>query len=252
MERKYWVPAIERANDVLEQIASQPSKLKLMDLSAATGINKSTMFSLLQTMETLNWVIKEPGDTYALGAVFGVLGNAYFAGMNLVKLFEEKAEQTMRKLGETIQLARLEKGELVYLAKKEAATHVRLISEPGMRLPAYATAMGKALLASLENEQIDALYADEDYQAFTPNTVKSTLELQQHINEARALGYALDREEVALGFCCVAAPVLDRGGKAIGAVSCSMSVHHWPAKQALAVEEIQQLARSLSASGVTE
>ena len=61
MERKYWVPALERAQEVLQLVAAHPSKLKLMDLSGATEINKSTMFSLLHTMETLNWVIKEKG-----------------------------------------------------------------------------------------------------------------------------------------------------------------------------------------------
>ncbi|WP_054023575.1 IclR family transcriptional regulator [Bacillus sp. FJAT-28004] len=247
MERKYWVPALERANDVLMLLAGQPSKFKLMDLSKATGINKSTMFSLLQTMEALNWVIKEKGDTYALGSVFGVLGNAYFAGMNLVKLFEEKAVLSVERLGETIQIARLEKGELVYLAKKEAATHVRLISEPGMRLPAYATAMGKVLLSALEDEHIAELYQEGSYQAFTPNTVQTGKELLLQIQAVRVRGYAVDLEEVAIGFCCVAAPILDRNGSMIAAVSCSMSVHHWPSKQERAVQEIKQLAQALSA-----
>ncbi|MBP1965331.1 IclR family transcriptional regulator [Paenibacillus aceris] len=248
MERKYWVPALERANNVLLELAGQPSKLKLMDLSAATGINKSTMFSLLQTMETLNWVNKEKGDTYSLGSVFGIIGNAYFAGMNLVKQFEERANHSIERIGEAIQLARLEKGELVYLAKKEAATHVRLISEPGMRLPAYATAMGKVLLSELDNDQVLALYKEGGYQAFTPNTVQSGDELLKQLQVVRERGYAIDLEEIALGFCCIAVPVVDRNGSRIAAVSCSMSVHQWPQKQELAKQEIEQLAHALSAT----
>ncbi|OCT12299.1 IclR family transcriptional regulator [Paenibacillus pectinilyticus] len=246
MERKYWVPALERAQDVLQLVAAQPSKLKLMDLSGATGINKSTMFSLLHTMETLDWVIKEKGDTYALGSFFGVIGNAYFAGMTLVKLFEENVKATMAIVGETIHLARLEKGEIVYLAKKEASAHVRIISEPGMRLPAYATAMGKLLLSTLKDEQVLSLYEEGSYQAFTPNTIQTGEELLGQLGRVRTNGYALDMEEIVPGFCCVAMPVLDRNGTWIAAVSSSMSVQQWSLKQEMAKEEIQQLAHSLS------
>jgi DNA-binding IclR family transcriptional regulator len=248
MERKYWVPALERAQDVLQLVAGQPSKLKLMELSVATGINKSTMFSLLHTMETLNWLIKEKGDTYALGSFFGVIGNAYFAGMTLVKLFEEKAAHSVERLGETLQLARLEKGELVYLAKKDAATQVRLISEPGMRLPAYATAMGKVLLSAMDDAHVLALYKEGTYQAFTPNTVRNDEELLEQLRMARENGFAVDLEEIVLGFCCLAMPILDRNGVRIAAVSCSMPVHQWTSKQDLVKEELQNLAHALSAT----
>ncbi|MDR6549223.1 IclR family transcriptional regulator [Paenibacillus qinlingensis] len=247
MERKYWVPALERAQDVLQLVAAGPSKLKLMDLSAATGINKSTMFSLLHTMETLNWVIKEKGDTYALGSFFGMIGNAYFSGMSLVKLFEEKASRSVERLGETIQLGRLEKGELVYLAKKEGATQVRLISEPGMRLPAYATAMGKVLLAARADKQVLSYYEEGSFQSYTPNTVQSGEELLVQLRIARENGYAVDQEEVVLGFCCIAMPILDRNGESIAAVSCSMPVHQWTVKQDLAKQEMKLLAHALSA-----
>ncbi|CAN7716696.1 IclR family transcriptional regulator [Paenibacillus sp. LjRoot56] len=248
MERKYWVPALERAQDVLQLVAEQPSRLRLMDLSIATGINKSTMFSLLHTMETLNWVIREKGDTYVLGSFFGVIGNAYFAGMSLVKLFEEKATRSVERLGETFQLARLEKGELVYLAKKEAPAQVRLISEPGMRLLAYATAMGKVLLSALEDAQVLALYEEGSYHAFTPKTVQSGEELLKQLRMIRKQGFAVDQEEIVLGFCCLAMPVVDRNGKWIAAVSCSMPVHQWTQKQELAKEEIQILTQALSAT----
>ncbi|NQX58748.1 IclR family transcriptional regulator [Paenibacillus qinlingensis] len=248
MERKYWVPALERAQDVLQLIADKPSRLKLMDLSVATGINKSTMFSLLHTMETLNWVIREKGDTYVLGSFFGVIGNAYFAGMSLVKLFEEKAARSVERLGETFQLARLEKGELVYLAKKEAPAQVRLISEPGMRLLAYATAMGKVLLSALEDSQVLALFEEGSYQAFTPHTVQSGEELLKQLRTVRQQGYAVDQEEIVLGFCCLAMPIVDRNGKWIAAVSCSMPVHQWAHKRDLAKEEIQILTQALSAT----
>ena len=122
MERsnqKYWVPALERAHEVLHCIAARPSKLRMMDLVSETGINKSTMFSLLQTLEALHWVNREKGETYALGPVFATLGRAYFSGIDLVEQFNRLAANAAERIGETVQLARLEGTHILYLAKKE-------------------------------------------------------------------------------------------------------------------------------------
>ncbi|MFS0725145.1 IclR family transcriptional regulator [Paenibacillus sp. 1P07SE] len=248
MERKYWVPALERAHTVLQCIAEQPSRLRLIDLTAATAINKSTMFSLLQTMETLGWVNRERGDTYSLGPVFAHLGNAYFSGFSLVELFMQKSAAAVERVGETLQLARLEGGDIVYLAKKEAPAQVRLLSEPGMRLPAYATAMGKAMLACLEDSAIFRLYEQESFNRLTPHTVGDVRSLLDQLYGIRERGYATDMEEVALGFSCTAAAVRGRSGEAVAAISFTMATSRWEHKHREAVEEIRRLAAELSAA----
>lgn len=245
MERKYWVPALERADAVLKQIAAHPSKMKLTDLTAATGINKSTMFSLLQTMESLGWLKREKGDTYSLGSAFAVLGNAYFSSNSLIELFMEKAAESVRKIGEAVQLAKLDFGDVLYLAKKEASAAVRLISEPGMRIPAYATGLGKVLLSSLEDSQIRDLYPQGKLHSFTPSTLPDTEALIAELHRVRSSGLGYDREEIVPGFTCVAAPVFDRQGRMAAAVSFSMPTHQWQAKEAEATGEIQALARAL-------
>jgi DNA-binding IclR family transcriptional regulator len=246
MERKYWVPALERAHLVLQCIAEQPSKLRLIDLTTVTSINKSTMFSLLQTMESLDWVNREKGDTYTLGSAFAYLGNAYFSGISLVELFMHKSNEAIRNMGETVQLARLEGTEIIYLAKKEAPTQVRLLSEPGMRIPAYAAAMGKILLSYLDDEVVSRMFADSTFKAYTPNTIQSIPELLEKLSRIRKDGYASDDEEVALGFSCIAAPVRNRDGNAVAAVSFTMSTPQWLVKREQATVEIQRLARELS------
>lgn len=70
MEKKYWVPALDKATRILELIAENPHQLKLIDLSRRLDINKSSMFSLLHTMEELRWISKDKGDTYALSSFF--------------------------------------------------------------------------------------------------------------------------------------------------------------------------------------
>lgn len=246
MKSKYWVPAIERAHEVLTCIAKQPSKLRMIDLVNETGINKSTMFSLLHTLETLDWVKREKGDTYSLGGTLAHLGNVYFASMDVVKLFMEHALDKVNRVGETMQLARLEGEHIVYLAKQEAPSPVRLLSEPGRRIPAYATALGKVLLACRSDEEVRERYQHQPFVPLTSRTVRQMDELILQLQQIRAQGYALDEEEVAAGFCCIAAPIRDTFGHEIAAVSFSIPIGHWADKRETAQSEIISFAQKLS------
>ncbi|MDF2962977.1 MAG: IclR family transcriptional regulator [Paenibacillus sp.] len=249
MEKKYWVPALEKANDVLQTISEQPSKLRLIDLSNHLGINKSSMFSLLNTMEALDWVVRETEGTYSLGSKLGFIGNAFFKQFDLIDRFRKEAAVTKHTIQETIQLAKLEQQEVLYLAKEEMPSPVRLASEPGMKLPAHITALGKAMLASLDTLTLEQLFPQEELEPCpTPHTIKQRSELLAQLETARKEGYAYDLQEAVMGFCCVAAPVLDAQGKVIAAISCSMFQHEWEQKRELAQREICALAARLSQS----
>ncbi|WP_027091749.1 IclR family transcriptional regulator [Cohnella thermotolerans] len=246
MERKYWVPAVERAHLVLRAIAASPSKKRLTDLTEETGINKSTMFSLLQTMEALEWVSRSEGDYYELGSIFATLGQAYLSGHPLVDRFLTLAQTTVDTIGETVQLSRLEHREIVYLAKKEASHPVRLLSEPGTRLPAHTTAMGKALLAGLPDADVRRLYEGYPLEKPTPHTIDSLDRLLSELAAIRRNGCAFDAEEAVLGFRCVAAPVRDLRGSVQAAVSVSMLSQQWTSKRDAATAAIRKLADELS------
>ncbi|WP_248930432.1 IclR family transcriptional regulator [Paenibacillus hamazuiensis] len=247
MEKKYWVPALEKANDVLLLIAEAPSSLKLIDLSKRLGINKSSMFSLLSTMEALEWVVREEDGTYSLGNRLGLIGNAFFKQFSLIDLFRKEASAVKLKLGETIQLAKLEQTDVLYLAKEEVPSPVRLASEPGKKFPAHSTALGKALLAMLPPDEFDRIYANETLEpCMTPYALKTKRELRSQLDAIRQNGYAFDLQEAVVGFCCVAAPVLNLRGEAVAAISCSMFQHVWEEKKELAIREICALAKRLS------
>jgi DNA-binding IclR family transcriptional regulator len=249
MERKYWVPALERADAVLQAIADEPSRLRLIELSKKLNINKSTMFSLLHTLETLHWVVRDKADTYSLGPVFARFGSSYFQQYSLVEHFQKEAAHSMREIGETIQMGRLDGRDVFYLAKLDAPSPVRIASDPGMRFPAHATGLGKALLACLSNAELDALYGgDEPFRQITPFSLPDYPSLLTELDEVRRSGYAYDLQESVIGFCCVAAPILDSDGKAKAAVSFSMPQHLWEFKKDAARTEICALAAKLSLS----
>jgi DNA-binding IclR family transcriptional regulator len=247
MDKKYWVPALEKANHVLQTIAEEPSALKLIDISKKLGINKSSLFSLLATMEALEWVVREKDATYSLGSKLGLLGNVFFKQFTLIDRFKKEASVTKHVIQETIQLAKLEQHEVLYLAKEEMPSQVKLTSEPGMKLPAHSTALGKALLAWLPEQELPERFPQEMLEPLlTPYTVKTRQELVEHLNQVRESGFAFDLQEAVVGFCCVAAPVRNAQGEVIAAISCSMFQHVWEQKKELAQKEICDLAARLS------
>ncbi len=249
MESKYRVPALERADTVLQAISAEPAKLTLSALSKKLSISKSTLFSLLQAMEQLQWVFRNKDDTFSLGHRLGILGSAYFQQYDLISEFRLKSQAAMLELKESIQLAKLEGRDILYLDKAEYPSHVQMVSRAGVKFPAHATGLGKVLLSVLTAEQLERLLPAEELPKITEHTIASRNELLREIRQIRQQGYATDIQEGVMGFCCVAAPVYQPNGEMIAAVSCSMPLHHWEDKKAEATRRIGALAKSLSLSG---
>jgi DNA-binding IclR family transcriptional regulator len=245
-ERKYWVPALEKADRVLTMIAQEPDQYKLIDLANRLSINKSSMFSLLLTMETLQWIKKSSRDTYALGTAIATLGSSIVQKFDLHEAFLREAAAPRDRLQETIQLAKRMDAFILYMGKVEAATPVRLLSEPGMRLPAHATALGKVMLAHLPKNEWLPLYPESLLLPMTAYTLTDRDALFTQLELIRNQGYAQDNQETVVGFRCIAAPVFNQAREVVAAVSCSMPLHQWEAKSAEAQLEMIRLAQRLS------
>jgi DNA-binding IclR family transcriptional regulator len=247
VDNKYWVPALEKANFILHAIAEQPFRLRLIDLSKQLGINKSSMYSLLNTLEQLDWIRRDKADTYSLGPALGSLADGYFRSHDLISTFHHEAALTKVIFNETIQLAELIGNEVYYLAKEEVPSPVKLSSGPGMRFPAHSTALGKILLSEHSIQQLIELFPVEPFDQITPNTIQTREALIHAISTANKKGYAEDMEEAVLGFCCIAVPIL-KLNKIAYAVSCSMPKHHWENKKEQVIAEMRKLAGRLSIS----
>jgi DNA-binding IclR family transcriptional regulator len=247
MDQKYAVPALDRAHAVLRLLAEEPSIWKLSDISKHLGISKSTLYSLLFTMERRQWIQKDRNETYALGSTLGDFGSAYFRKYDLIEEFKRAAEPVMRALRESIQLARLDGNTVLYLAKLEAPSPVQMVSGPGVRFPVHATGLGKALMMEMDSEEAYRIITEETLSKMTAYTIDSREAFIQQLEKTRRLGYSLDLQEGVMGFCCVAAPIRHRGA-VVAAVSCSMPIHHWDEKEDGAVREICALAQKLSSN----
>lgn len=246
MKKKYWVPAIERADKIINIIAQKPNEYRLIDLSNELDINKSSLFSSLNTLETLGWVKKGNDDTYTLGMRMGILSALYFSQFDLISTFSIKSVDTVNKLGETVQLSIIEGTDIIYLSKKEGSSPVRLATDPGMRLSAHSTAMGKVHLSKYDFKQLEDLYSGVILEPRTSKTVTTLEELGKQIEEVNESGFIWEHEEAVEGFVCVAAPIKNHEDEIIAAVSVTMLASRYEEKREQAELEIIDLAKQVS------
>ncbi len=246
MSEKYWNPALERADKVLNLIAENPSKYRLIDISKKLEISKSTLFILINTMEKLGWITKHKGDVYSLGGTIGFLGSSYLKQFNILHAFYEEAVETQFKVKENLQLGLLDGGDVIYIGKLKDDSMVQLVTEPGMKFPAYATSIGKIQLSQYTLEELKHLYPVEPLIPKTQYTITSVEQLYNDLQKAKEQGYIEEHQESAEGFHCVAAPIFDFNNRIIAGVSIAMTTGHWEQKGEMAKDEVVKLAHRLS------
>lgn len=205
MATEYDVPAIRRAHDILRVLANRRTPVKAAELGQACQLAKSTLYLLLDCLEHRRWIERKDGG-YIIGLELMALGFAYLRHDGLQTAFHEAASAFVARHNEVVQLAVLDGFDVVYIAREDARRPVRLVSELGMRLPAHACALGKALLAHLQPDELAACVPDE-LPRVTDRTLTTRQALYQELDLVRQMGLGQDLEEVATGLVCYAAYV---------------------------------------------
>jgi len=165
---------------------------------------------------------------YRVGVRAWEAGSGFLRGMKLEDAANESLRSLRDRLDETVQLATLDGVEVVYVARFESSQPMRVVSNVGARLPAYATALGKSILADRSDAEVVELFGDVPFVKLTSRTCGSVGELVAELESVRRNGYALDEREVADEFSCVAVSIRDFTGRAIAAVSCTLAASRMP------------------------
>lgn len=203
MNAEYDVPALRRAHDILDILARSPGPVKAAVLAAETGTSRSTLYLMLDALERRQWIEKR-ADGYIVGLGLFELGSAYVRHDSLQAAFRRESAAFVAAHNEVVQLAVLDGTEVVYIAREDAPRPVRLVSDLGSRLPAHACALGKALLASLDDAAVTALLPAR-LAALTAHTVTRRADLLRELAAVRTRGLAAEREESVAGLACFAA-----------------------------------------------
>jgi DNA-binding IclR family transcriptional regulator len=246
MTEPYDVPALRRTEDVLQHLTASRSPVKASELLAATRLSKSTLYLLLESLERRRW-IERSGDGYVVGVRLFELGSAYLRHDGLQDAFRTLASTFVEKHNEVVQMAVLDGAEVFYVAREDPKRPVRLVSDIGTRLPAHCSALGKVIMAHMDDAEVAALLPPTLI-ALTEHTITKLPQLLKALAQVRRTGVALDIEEVSAGLHCFAAYV---GVTAVGrrvAVSTSVPIERLDSRREkqLAVS-IVQLAQQIGA-----
>lgn len=240
---------VGKALDVLDMVASHGRPVRFSDLFQQSSYPKATLYRLLQTLTHQGMLVMDPDQsTYALGVRLVRLAHAAWAQSSLAPLARPYLDELAAKTGETIHLAQMDQGQVLYVDKRNAAKPVEMFSSAGKVGPAYCTGVGKAMLAFLDEGALEAALARQSFHRFTAETLDSPERLKAELAAIRARGHAFDREEHETGIICCAAPILTRSGRVIGALSVTSTTARTslPALEAQA-RHIKDIAAQIAA-----
>ena len=216
------VKSAQPALMVLELLTRSEKPLSFAEIGAELAYPRSSLFGLLRTLQDRNWIeLDEQSRRYRLGIRTMEAGNAYLRSIDLVQLAHPQMVRVRDAIEETVQLSVLDGRFNIYLGKVEGKQALRLASEVGRRLEAHTTALGKAMLAGLSDEEFYRLFDGVALEGFTATTVVDLDQLRAELAVIRRRGYATDNEEHTLGVRCVALPVRNHTGQTVAALSVS-------------------------------
>jgi len=218
----YIVQSVSHAIDVLEAFCGNEDELGVTELSKRLNLPKNNVFRLLATLEHRGYIEQNKATgNYRLGIKTFELGQVFRKRMGLLRQAHSVLEELEAKCNESVYLAVLQEGMVVYVDMVETTHSVRIVPKLGMRVPAYCTAVGKALLAYESEDEVARIIEKIGFEPRTKNTIRDLETLRQELKRVAERGYAVDNEELEEEVKCVGAPVRDYTGRVVAGICIS-------------------------------
>lgn len=220
--RSNHVKSVARAFTLVEAMTKIGREVSITELSRFLGWPKSTVHGILSTLRDYRYVEQSPDSGfYRLGVRFFEVGNMVARSWDIQAVAPPHMHRLNAWLGEMIQLAKEDDGQVLYLYKVDSQRVMRSIAEIGDRLPMYCTGLGKVLLAYKSPAEAKSILKRWGMVQMTGQTITTLPEMEQELYKIRQQGFAMDDREMIEGLRCAAAPVWDREGNVRYAVSVS-------------------------------
>ena len=212
--------SLTRGLSILECVAQSEGGLTLTDIAQRAQLAPSTTHRLLATLEKTGYVY-QMGDLglWYVGLQAFTVGSSFLANRDFAAHSHAHMRRLMEQCGETANLAILDGTEAVFIDQVQCRETMRTIVKLGSRVPLHASGVGKAIFASLPDDQIDALIKVKGLPRITENTITSPETMWASIRVIRQRGWSFDDEEHLPGTRCVAAPIYDEHAEPLGAIS---------------------------------
>lgn len=214
------IQSLERAVTILDNLLNKPQGEKLTIIAQELGLSKSTTFGLVSTLENLGLLHQSSqSGKYMLGIKLLTYGDVIRNSIRLPDMANSMMEKLANRFGENVHLAILDDGSVLYLGTVTTSNSMQVVVHIGGRAPFYSTSLGKVLVAALPDDKVDELLDNTELIPRTKNTICDKNVFRAEIQKVRAQGYASERDEGEIGIACFAAPIRNRVGDVIAAIS---------------------------------
>jgi IclR family pca regulon transcriptional regulator len=222
-----FVQSLERGLAVICAFDRDHSELTLSEVAAATGVTRATARRFLLTLVRLGYM-RTDGKFFSLTPRVMELGYAYLSSLSLPEVAEPHLKALVAELNESSSVSVLDGHDVVYIARVPVSRIMTVAISVGTRFPAYATSMGRILLAALPEDDLEAYLTGLRMARITPRTVASEPALRAELTKVRTQGFALVDQELEEGLRAVAAPIRDRSGRVVAAINVSTHASRTP------------------------
>ena len=224
------VAGLEKGLKVIEAFDQERSRLTIAEVAGATGLTRAAARRYLITLTHLGYMRHE-NKLFSLTPAVLRLGQSYLHSARLPRIVQPLLYRLAYSLGEAASVGVLDHDQLVCVAAVSAGQLVSATLQPGTRVPAYCTANGRMLLASLPQERIDSFLERAAPEQITQHTIVNKERLALEIARARSQGYALVDQELELGLRTVAVPLRNFRGEVVAAMNVSVHAGRLPVEQ---------------------
>lgn len=218
------IGSVRRALEIMELLASCPDGLNAKQISYRLRLNVGTCYHLLNTLIVSDYVVKDP-DTLLFRPSGKIAYTLYktVSPAQIVSYLMPHVQSLQEKTHETTYLSVWNGKDIFLAAIDESPLSVRVKSLTlGYDEANHAIALGKAILAYLDESQLDNYLIDHGLERYTSNTITSDDLLKKHLMDIRRHGYSLDSEEFLTDVCCIGAPIFDAEGQVIASIAISL------------------------------
>jgi IclR family acetate operon transcriptional repressor len=235
--------SIDKALMVLEALAEHR---RVTDIAAGTGLPKSTVHRILQSLVGWGFARTDGTGGYLPGPRILTLAGKVMSRFDPAQHADSALQSLRDRTGFTVHFAVRSGDEAVYVRKLEGLRPYRMASRVGMSMSLHSTSIGKAILSRLHDEEVAAIASRTGLERRTPHTITDTPTLLEHLTETRERGYSTDDEENENGIRCVGAPVFDHTGTVMGGISISALTFELTPDDQTLTREVITAARDVS------
>ncbi len=216
-----FVQSLERGLVVIRAFDGEHRELGLSEVARISGLTRATARRFLLTLVKLGYVTVSAGR-FSLTPRVLELGYAYLSSLTLPEVAQPHMEALVAQVNESASISVIDDIDIVYVARVPTRRIMSITLSVGTRLPAYATSMGRVLLAALPADELDARLARIDMRPLTAHTVTDAAELRGVLERVRGQGWAAVDQELEEGLRSLAVPIHDASGTVVAALNVSV------------------------------